>query len=45
MNRDAEDRFFGKTPLEETAAAAEAPASAPEAETSTVPSISNPNAR
>lgn len=45
MNRDAEDRFFEKIPAEETAAAAEAPASAPEAETSTVPSISNPNAR
>ena len=45
MNRDAEDRFFEKTPAEEAAAAAEAPASAPEAETSTVPSISNPNAR
>ena len=45
MNRDAEDRLFGKTedaPIAETPPTAEA-ASAPE--TSTVPSISNPNAR
>ncbi len=45
MNRDAEDRFFQKTiPGEETAPVAAA-ASAPVAETPTVPSISNPNAR
>jgi chemotaxis protein MotB len=45
MNRDAEDRLFQKVPPEEAVAAAEAAASTPEAETSIVPSISNPNAR
>ena len=45
MNRDAEDRLFQKTPPEEAVAATEAAASAPEAEMSIVPSISNPNAR
>jgi len=45
MNRDAEDRFFQKIPVEETATATDAASSAPEAESSIVPSISNPNAR
>jgi chemotaxis protein MotB len=44
MNRDAEDRFFQKPPEEAQAPAAEA-ASPPSADVSTVPSISNPNAR
>jgi flagellar motor protein MotB len=45
MNRDAEDRFFQKTP-DDAAAPTEAAASSVQlAETPTVPSISNPNAR
>ncbi|GAB4558460.1 MAG: flagellar motor protein MotB [Rhizobacter sp.] len=45
MNRDAEDRFFQKSP-DEAAAPAETAASATSlAETPTVPSISNPNTR
>jgi chemotaxis protein MotB len=44
MNRDAEDRFFQKS-SNDTTAPPEAAASAVEAESPTVPSISNPNAR
>jgi len=44
MNRDAEDRFFQKSP-DDVAAPAEPASSAPTAQVPTVPSISNPNAR
>jgi chemotaxis protein MotB len=45
MNRDAEDRFFQKIVPDDAAAPAAAASSAPVAETPTVPSISDPNAR